>query len=187
MCFSWIRNSHYILDINLGDVCMENIGSNAPGSTWRKLLLACQKILRDLKAVGKGRTWEKGEDSGRVETWVRCPKTSNPAKRGSGGAAATQRSPLFLPMSMCLWTEGITVMASLLPTQAPGTRPSHSVISQSLPSANGGTLILELHPLNQEIPPSLWALSFRYASIHSCIHSLMSACSLTHSTGVDGV
>ena len=29
---------------------------------------ACQKILRDLKAVGKGRTWEKGEDSGRVET-----------------------------------------------------------------------------------------------------------------------
>ena len=61
---------------------------------------------------------------------------------------------------------------------------SHSVISQSLPSANGGTLILELHPLNQEIPPSLWPLSFRYASIHSRIHSL--AHSLIHSTGVYG-
>ena len=76
-------------------------------------------------------------------------------------------------------------MASLLPTQAPGTRPSHSVISQSLPLANGGTLILELHPFSQEIPPSLWALSFRYASIHSCIHLL--AHSLIHSPGVDGV
>ena len=86
---------------------------------------------------------------------------------------------------MHLCTEGITVVASLLPTQALGTRPSHSVISQSLPSANGGMLILELHPFNQEIPPGLWALSFRYAFIHECIHSL--AHSLIHSTGVDGV
>ena len=85
-------------------------------------------------------------------------------------------------MSMRLYTEGITVMASLLPTQVPAMRPSHSVLSQILPSANGGTGILELHPFNQGIPPSIWALLFRYASIHSRIHSL--AHSLIHSPGV---
>ena len=45
--------------------------------------------------------------------------------------------------------------------------PLDNCISSSLPSANGGTWILELHPFNQQVLPSLRGLSFRYDFIHS--------------------
>lgn len=56
--------------------------------------------------------------------------------------------------------------------------PLDNCISSSLPSANGGTWTLGLHPFNQQALPGLRGLSFRYDFLHSFMHSL------THSTDV---